>query len=565
MTSPNHILEQLARIANECRLTSLQPQIRACRQLLAQPGTIEVVVLGRFKAGKSSFLNHLVGRAILPVGVVPLTAVVTRLRAGPADRASVQFLDGTRREIPLAEISGYVGEQENPGNRKQVAAVEVELPELLPFAPLQFVDTPGLGSALRHNTEAALNFLPHIGAALVAIPADAPLSEHDLALLQEVRRHTPWIALLLTRADLLTETQRAQVLAFVQQRLSGTQNDGMPVFFYSIRSDEAAFKARLMNQWIRPLLQHHTAAGDQIVRHKLTSLRDQILNYLHVALASATRADSARNALRDRLAEERRQFEWFRTELTLFVRTLAAGSLENYLRQLRPVQRTLQHRVTRELQEQFAHWHLRLPPLLDAWRRWLYEFLQSELTELSRTERPRFCTPLQQAQAHLTRMLQALHDRLAAHVRAALDLALAPREFIVEVRAPESPPVDVAYAFDPAFATLGWLIPMRLFRRPIQRSLLARARYEVEKNLSRLAADWAERIAAALESMARQAEALAREDLETLERMVSHASSDVPRLRQWIAELESGEVSPPHHASPNAPDANGRVPPSKTR
>ena len=111
-------------------------------------GGVDVAVFGRFKAGKSSFLNHLAGRDVLPVGVVPLTAVITRLRFGPVERAEVRFQNGTVRPMPLADIALYVAERENPDNRKQVAAVEVELPALKGLAPIGFVDTPGLGQRI---------------------------------------------------------------------------------------------------------------------------------------------------------------------------------------------------------------------------------------------------------------------------------------------------------------------------------------------------------------------------------------------------------------------------------
>jgi hypothetical protein len=35
--------------------------------------------------------------------------------------------------------------------------------------------------------------------------------------------------------------------------------------------------------------------------------------------------------------------------------------------------------------------------------------------------------------------------------------------------------VDVSYAFDVAFTTVGWFIPLTLFRRPIERVLLRKA------------------------------------------------------------------------------------------
>ena len=532
-------LNRIASLADEFRLTSLQPQIGASRELLQRSNGIDVAVFGRFKAGKSSFLNHLTGRAVLPIGVVPLTAVITRLRYGERESAEVRFLDGAVNEIPVSEIGLYVGENENPNNAKHVAAVEVGLPELKPLAPLQFVDTPGLGSAFAHNTEVALNWLPHVGAALVAVSSDAPLSERDLALLKDLRRHTPKIVLLLTKADLLTEPQRMEVTAFVEAQLRREWDGGHLVFFYSIKPELAAMKAKLLTELLEPLRQNKDEAGCQILRHKLASLRDQTLNYLRVALAAATQAESARNALREKLAEERRQSGLLRSELSVFAREQSANALDAFLEQLQPTQTALQEKLTRELRGQFPQWNLRLPPLLDVWRGWLNEFLNRELAEVSRQQRPLFCAPLHKTQAHLTRTLRALHDRLAGHVKAALGVMLTPREFALEVREPQAPPVDVAYAFDAAFTAVGCLIPLTLFRHSVERVLLRKARYEVEKNLSRLAADWRDRVGVAIEDLRRQTESAVQDELTALEQMLKQMPSGVPRLRKRIAELES--------------------------
>jgi GTP-binding protein EngB required for normal cell division len=539
MVQENDILSRVSGLANELKLTNLQPQIAACRALLGRRNGIDVAVFGRFKAGKSSFLNHLTGRAVLPIGVVPLTAVITRLRYGERDRAEVHFLNGSAEDVPLDDIGFYVGENENPNNEKQVVAVEVALPELKPLAPLQFVDTPGLGSAFIHNTEAALNWLPNVGTALVAVSSDAPLSERDLALLADLHRHTAKIVLLLTKADLLTETERAEVKDFVAAQLQQKCNGELPVFFYSIKPELAAMKSALLAELLEPLREHRGEAGEQILGHKLASLRDQVLNYLRVALAAATQAESAQTALRESLAEERRQFGLLREELAVFARKQSANALDWSLNQLQPTQAVLQEKITTELRAQFPHWNLRLPPLLDTWRDWLNDWLQRELTDLSRSQQAMFCAPLERAQVHLTRTLLASHDRLAAHVQAALGVTLAPREFALEVRKPDVPPVDVAYAFDAAFTTIGWLIPLTLFRLPIERVLLRKARYEVQKNLSRLAADWRGRVEGVILELRHQTELAAQSELESLERMLAQTASNVPRLREQVTALEA--------------------------
>ena len=124
-------------VASRYGISALKPLISSCHAFASEQ-TLNVAVLGRFKAGKSSFLNHLLGRDLLPVGVVPVTSVVSEIRYGPKERSEVRFLDGRTEEVPVEEIGAFVDETRNPENRKQVAMVRVELPDprALPRRPL---------------------------------------------------------------------------------------------------------------------------------------------------------------------------------------------------------------------------------------------------------------------------------------------------------------------------------------------------------------------------------------------------------------------------------------------
>jgi hypothetical protein len=86
------------------------------------------LIVGEFKRGKSTLVNALVGRDLLPTGVPPVTAVPTRVSSGPRARAVARFRNGTEREIPLDEIRDYVDESRNPRNHRGVASVDVEVP-----------------------------------------------------------------------------------------------------------------------------------------------------------------------------------------------------------------------------------------------------------------------------------------------------------------------------------------------------------------------------------------------------------------------------------------------------
>ena len=538
MVGADAILNRVSGLSEELRLASLQPQILACREQFNGRHGLDVAVFGRFKAGKSSFLNHLTGREVLPVGVVPVTAVITRLRYGAVAKAEVHFLNGTTRLIPLEEIGRYVGEDSNADNEKQVASVEVELPELREYEPLTFVDTPGLGSAFTHNTQVALDWLPNVGAALVAVSCDAPLSERDLALIEELRAHTPKIVLLLTKADLLTAEQRSEVLSFVRRQVARRWGRDLPVHFYSVRPEQRALKKEFEQALLAPLIRDHNDAADQIARHKLESLIERLINYLGVALAAATKAEAARQQLQTSLAEERRQFDVLRAELNVLAREWSASALDRFLAQLRDKQRELQANITIELHREFSEWRMRLPPLLDAWREWMVAFVTREMSELSVAQKEMFLTPLHRARAHLIRTLQAFHGRLAEHVKEALGVVLVPPEFTLEVPEPLAPPVDVSYAFDAALSTVSNLIPLTLFRKPIERVLLRKARYEVEKNISRSAADWRDRVAVAIEELVRQAEKQALDELGSLEQLAANQASKAPELNATIEQVK---------------------------
>ncbi len=77
---------------------------------------LEVAVVGEFKWGKSSLINALVGRAVLPVGVLPLTAVPTVLEQGE-EGLVVEDADGHQDQHRLDRLAEFVIEEANPGNR----------------------------------------------------------------------------------------------------------------------------------------------------------------------------------------------------------------------------------------------------------------------------------------------------------------------------------------------------------------------------------------------------------------------------------------------------------------
>lgn len=178
-----------------------------------------VACVGQFKRGKSTLLNALVGASVLPVGVTPVTAVVTVLRYGPRLEARVRIGEGAWQPLEATGLSAYVSELENPENEKNVSAIEVFVPSALLAEGLCLVDTPGIGSVFQGNTEATRAFVPHIDAALVVLGADPPISGEELQLVERVAADVRDFVFVLAKADRMKDVELVQAKSFAARVL----------------------------------------------------------------------------------------------------------------------------------------------------------------------------------------------------------------------------------------------------------------------------------------------------------------------------------------------------------
>lgn len=184
-------------------------------------GRFHVACIGQFKRGKSTLINALIGRRLLPAGVVPLTAVVTVVRYGSELAARVRMADGTWTAIDPDTLVEYVSEERNPENRRGVSAIEVFVPSPLLQGGMCLVDTPGLGSVFEQATAATHAFVPHIDAALVVLGADPPIGGEEAALVEDVARQVDDIIIVLNKADRLSDIERQEAARFTERVLEG--------------------------------------------------------------------------------------------------------------------------------------------------------------------------------------------------------------------------------------------------------------------------------------------------------------------------------------------------------
>ena len=173
-----------------------------------------LVVLGQFKRGKSTFINALLGESILPTAIVPLTSVVTILRYGPKLKVEVEYLDGRTEEIDLSGLAAFITERENPQNKKAVKEVAVFYPSQYLKGGVRIIDTPGAGSVYSHNTEAAYAYLPYVDAGIFVVSVDPPLSKSEHQFLKDVREFVDKVFFVLNKIDQVSDSDREESLEF---------------------------------------------------------------------------------------------------------------------------------------------------------------------------------------------------------------------------------------------------------------------------------------------------------------------------------------------------------------
>ena len=208
-----------------------------------------LVVAGEFNAGKSTFINALLGKPnLLQEGVTPTTSQIYLLKHG---------------------------ENEEQAPREKGVWVITSPVELL--RNINIVDTPGTNAILREHETLTADFIPRSDLVLFLTSADRPFSESERAFLSRIKEWGKKIVLVVNKVDMLDEEagELSKVLEFVTQSARTLVGDIAAVYPVSAR---LALKAKTgqPNLWeqsgFEPLEQFIAQTLDDIGRFRLKLL-----------------------------------------------------------------------------------------------------------------------------------------------------------------------------------------------------------------------------------------------------------------------------------------------------
>ena len=218
-TKHETILKEERKLLSDLRMTlaefgaSAEDQNALAESIQQVDDFFLLVIVGEFNAGKSAFINALLGADILKEGVTPTTTQVNILRYG----------EEQKREIIDEQL--------------HVLTAPVEL-----LTEISIVDTPGTNAVIREHEAITLNFVPRSDFVLFITSADRPFTESERTFLERIHDWGKKVVVVINKIDILqNEDEIGQVEAFLADKVSALLGVKPEIFPISART---ALKAK---------------------------------------------------------------------------------------------------------------------------------------------------------------------------------------------------------------------------------------------------------------------------------------------------------------------------------
>lgn len=322
-----HCMKQAKELIIECEHESLLKEWRRIYARINEPH-FSIAVVGEFSRGKSTLINRLLNSDILPIGVTPTTAMVTRILHGAESKMLRIYPDGKKEHLPLNSES-WKNLTANDSGADPEGIIRIEIPnEWLKQTGVHIIDTPGAGDLIGKRAALTTDVIASCDATLIAISATTPLSLTERAFVEEhiLSRKIPRVAIVLTRLDQLPEAERLSVVSYVKEKVAGWAPEvsvfsahGTPV----LPDDSIAGCAgpdsilNMISSWAGD--EQHTLLHSIQIK---TQLRD-ILTVLHAALVTEKEAANLSYKERQEILKtgeqqlERNRLDWGDLQLEL--------------------------------------------------------------------------------------------------------------------------------------------------------------------------------------------------------------------------------------------------------
>lgn len=218
------LVKQTAEALTKCGLPKMAARAEKILNDVAKERFV-VAVVGEFARGKSTFINNLLEKDIeLPVGDLPTTAVMTRIRYAQKPKMAVFDEKGTRVGLMDVNKNSWDGlVANNFGEQQPKGSVIVGIPnKWLGQNSIELIDCPGAGDLSEERAQQIIEALDRADAAIINLNAAAALSmtEKEFILQRILKRKTPFSMIVVNKLDLVKKEERNGIIQYIKNVLT---------------------------------------------------------------------------------------------------------------------------------------------------------------------------------------------------------------------------------------------------------------------------------------------------------------------------------------------------------
>lgn len=251
----NTALVEMEQLCSRLEMEGFVKKLLQSREKLAHH-RFSVGILGEFKRGKSTVINALLGKEIMPADILPATATMNRVTYDLQPHAELLMMDGSSKQIPVEELRYYVTKLTDSC---EAAAAQVE--EAVVYYPCQFcrngvdiVDTPGLNDDER-MTRITEEVIPKLDTIIMVLTYDSPLSMSEAEFIRNkiLTSDISRLVFLVNKMDCIRRAKdRERVLEEIRSKIQRAVSDKTAELYGEDSQEYRTAQQKLANVKVYP-------------------------------------------------------------------------------------------------------------------------------------------------------------------------------------------------------------------------------------------------------------------------------------------------------------------------
>ncbi len=226
--------ESLLGLIQKTQYTLLDEKMSASKELIAKLSSLhvrakepmKVAITGQFSSGKSTFLNALLSKNILPTGITPVTSKVNYIKYGDELKIKINYKDGREEFQSVEHIAKFTDQR---GEVEEIEYLTLYVPLSL-LKEIEFVDTPGLNSQAITDTTTTQKVLKEVDGIIWLSLIDNAGKLSEAKVLEEyLNEYQNKSLCVLNQKDKFSQSQVAQTTQYVKKSFAEFFSEVIPI------------------------------------------------------------------------------------------------------------------------------------------------------------------------------------------------------------------------------------------------------------------------------------------------------------------------------------------------